>query len=181
MLILGFKSEHNFIRSTQATLKKKCQLLKADPKVWVITGVAGFIGSNLLGLLKLDQEVIGLDNFSTGYESNLDEVKSLVNRTQWDRFRFVKGNINDYEICKEIVSNSDYVLHQAALGSVPRSIKNPIETNSVNISGFLNILKASMDTNVKSFVYAASSSTMVTLNNCQKKRYYRTHFRLMRL
>lgn len=150
--------------------EEKCQLLRADPKVWVITGVAGFIGSNLLEfLLKLDQEVIGLDNFSTGYESNLDEVKSLVNRTQWDRFRFVKGNINDYEICKEIVSNSDYVLHQAALGSVPRSIKNPIETNSVNISGFLNILKASMDANVKSFVYAASSSTYGDSEQLPKK------------
>ena len=83
--------------------EEKCQLLRVDPKVWVITGVAGFIGSNLLEfLLKLDQEVIGLDNFSTGYESNLDEVKSLVNRTQWDRFRFVKGNINDYEISKRL-------------------------------------------------------------------------------
>lgn len=134
--------------------------LKSSPKVWLITGVAGFIGSNLLEyLLKLDQTIVGLDNFATGHQFNLNEVKSLVTDAQWQKFQFIEGDICDYETCFSAVKGVDYVLHQAALGSVPRSIANPIATNSANISGFLNILQASKEEGVKSFTYAASSST----------------------
>lgn len=137
----------------------KDQLLQS-PKVWLITGVAGFIGSNLLEtLLRLNQQVIGLDNFATGYQKNLDEVKSLVTPEKWQNFRFIEGDIRDFDTCAKACTEVDYVLHQAALGSVPRSINDPITTNSVNISGFLNMLTAARDANVKSFTYAASSST----------------------
>lgn len=137
----------------------KDQLLQS-PKVWLITGVAGFIGSNLLEtLLRLNQQVIGLDNFATGYQKNLDEVQSLVTPEQWQNFRFIEGDIRDFDACTKACTEVDYVLHQAALGSVPRSINDPITTNSVNISGFLNMLTAARDANVKSFTYAASSST----------------------
>lgn len=134
--------------------------LKKEQHTWLITGVAGFIGSNLLeALLKLDQKVFGLDNFSTGYQKNLDEVQSLVSKEQWSRFNFIKGDIRNLEDCQLACSGVEFVLHQAALGSVPRSIEDPINTNSVNTSGFLNMLVASRDANVKRFVYAASSST----------------------
>ncbi|MDC5822046.1 NAD-dependent epimerase/dehydratase family protein [Vibrio europaeus] len=134
--------------------------LLQKPKTWLITGVAGFIGSNLLEhLLKLDQYVIGLDNFSTGYQRNLDEVKSLVNHEQWAKFKFIKGDIRNLEDCRRACHGVDYVLHQAALGSVPRSIEDPITTNDNNISGFINILVAARDAKVSSFTYAASSST----------------------
>lgn len=134
--------------------------LKNESCIWLITGVAGFIGSNLLEtLLKLDQLVIGLDNFSTGYQTNLDEVKLVVSEEQWRNFKFIEGDICDLNVCKIATAGVDYVLHQAALGSVPRSIDDPIGTNNVNVSGFLNILVASKDAGVKSFVYAASSST----------------------
>ena len=134
--------------------------LKISPKTWLITGVAGFIGSNLLErLLNLGQVVVGLDNFSTGYQRNLDEVKSLVPETAWENFTFFEGDIRDIESCRKAVKNVDYVLHQAALGSVPRSINDPITSNEVNVSGHLNMLMASKDEGVESFVYAASSST----------------------
>jgi UDP-N-acetylglucosamine 4-epimerase len=134
--------------------------LKSSPRTWLITGVAGFIGSNLLEtLLKLDQKVVGLDNFSTGFQHNLDEVQSQVSKDQWQRFTFVKGDIRDLEACKYACDGVDYVLHQAALGSVPRSIEDPITTNENNISGFLNMLVAARDAKVRRFVYAASSST----------------------
>lgn len=134
--------------------------LQANPKTWLITGVAGFIGSNLLEtLLKLDQRVVGLDNFATGYQHNLDEVQTLVTEQQWTRFRFIEGDIRNLEDCREAVKGTDYVLHQAALGSVPRSIEDPIATNQANIDGFLNILVAAKDEQVSSFTYAASSST----------------------
>ena len=137
----------------------KAQLLEA-PKVWLITGVAGFIGSNILEtLLLLNQKVVGLDNFSTGHRHNLDEVQSCVSKEQWALFRFIKGDIRQLEDCKAACAEVDYVLHQAALGSVPRSINDPITTNAVNIDGFLNMLIAARDANVKSFTYAASSST----------------------
>jgi UDP-N-acetylglucosamine 4-epimerase len=139
--------------------KIKNQLLEA-PKTWLITGVAGFIGSNLLEtLLLLEQKVVGLDNFATGHQHNLDEVKSLVSSTQWDNFNFIEGDIRDYATCTEAVANVDYVLHQAALGSVPRSIADPIATNAANITGFLNMLQAAKEAQTKSFTYAASSST----------------------
>lgn len=134
--------------------------LPNSPKTWLITGVAGFIGSNLLeALLKLDQKVVGLDNFATGHQHNLDEVQSLVTAEQWARFQFIKGDIRNLEDCQAACTNVDYVLHQAALGSVPRSINDPITTNSVNIDGFLNMLVAARDSQVQSFTYAASSST----------------------
>ena len=134
--------------------------LKASPAKWLVTGVAGFIGSNLLEtLLKLDQEVVGLDNFSTGFQHNFDQVRELVSDQQWQRFTFVKGDIRDLGDCRKICSQVDYVLHQAALGSVPRSIEDPILTNDNNLTGFLNMLVAARDAKVKRFVYAASSST----------------------
>ncbi|MDF2177496.1 SDR family oxidoreductase [Aliiglaciecola sp. CAU 1673] len=136
------------------------QRLKAEPKVWLVTGVAGFIGSNLLEtLLKLDQKVVGLDNFATGHRKNLDEVKSLVGDKRWANFRFIEGDIRKKADCEEAVKGVDYVLHQAALGSVPRSLNDPVTSNEVNISGFLNMLVAAKEASVQSFVYAASSST----------------------
>jgi len=134
--------------------------LKEGPATWLITGVAGFIGSNLLEtLLKLDQKVVGLDNFSTGFQHNLDEVKSLVTSDQWRNFTFIEGDIRSPEDCARACSHADYVLHQAALGSVPRSVEDPALTNENNITGFLNMLIAARDAGVKRFVYAASSST----------------------
>ncbi|BDX20538.1 UDP-GlkcNAc C4 epimerase WbpP [Halopseudomonas aestusnigri] len=136
------------------------QTLPQDPKTWLVTGVAGFIGSNLLEtLLKLDQTVIGLDNFATGYQRNLDEVQSLVTAEQWARFRFIEGDIRNLDDCRTACEGVNYVLHQAALGSVPRSINDPITTNATNIDGFLNMLVAARDAKVDSFTYAASSST----------------------
>ena len=137
----------------------KNELLET-PKVWLVTGVAGFIGSNLLeNLLKLNQTVVGLDNFSTGYQHNLDEVKTQVANTQWARFTFYEGDICNLGDCQKAVKDVDYVQHQAALGSVPRSVEDPITTNASNISGFLNMLVAARDAKVTSFTYAASSST----------------------
>ena len=179
-----------------------CQQLPQAPRTWLITGVAGFIGSNLLEtLLKLNQRVVGLDNFATGYQRNLDEVQSLVSAEQWANFQFIKGDIRNLEDCRRAMTFDlfvapelsvapklslrarpaihgsriksgmtadesktpthpvDYVLHQAALGSVPRSVEDPITTNATNISGFLNMLVAARDAKVKRFVYAASSST----------------------
>lgn len=134
--------------------------LPVQPKVWLVTGVAGFIGSNLLEtLLLLNQTVVGLDNFATGHQHNLDEVKSLVSPVQWGRFKFIKGDIRNLEDCQSAVAGVDCVLHQAALGSVPRSIVDPINSNETNITGFLNMLVAAKDAGVKSFTYAASSST----------------------
>lgn len=133
--------------------------LRVSPKRWLVTGVAGFIGSNLLEtLLWYGQEVVGLDNFATGYQRNLDEVRKLVGN-KWSNFKFVKGDIRDLATCHAICENVDYVLHQAALGSVPRSINDPVATNSTNVDGFLNMLVAARDAQVKSFTYAASSST----------------------
>jgi len=134
--------------------------LPQQPKKWLITGVAGFIGSNLLEtLLKLNQKVVGLDNFATGHQHNLDEVQGLVSPEQWNNFSFIKGDIRQLEDCQRACQSVDYVLHQAALGSVPRSIADPITTNSTNIDGFLNMLVAARDAKVQSFTYAASSST----------------------
>lgn len=134
--------------------------LRKHPRKWLVTGCAGFIGSNLLeALLKLEQEVVGLDNFSTGFQRNLDEVRELVSREQWARFKFIKGDIRDIKACREAVDGVGHVLHQAALGSVPRSIEDPLTSNESNVSGFLNMLVASKDARVNAFVYAASSST----------------------
>ena len=137
-----------------------CEQLKRAPKTWLITGVAGFIGSNLLEiLLKLDQKVVGLDNFATGHQHNLDEVQASVTTEQWSNFDFIEGDIREFADCQKACNGVDHVLHQAALGSVPRSIADPITTNDTNISGFLNMLTAARDAHVSSFTYAASSST----------------------
>ena len=134
--------------------------LQTHPKTWLITGVAGFIGSNLLETLLLNnQQVVGLDNFSTGHQHNFDQVKDLVSTEQWANYTFIEGDIRDPDTCMKACNNVDYVLHQAALGSVPRSIEDPITTNENNISGFLNMLVAAKKCQVKRFVYAASSST----------------------
>ncbi|CAD5202324.1 NAD-dependent epimerase/dehydratase family protein [Pseudomonas sp. FEN] len=137
------------------------QELAASPRTWLVTGVAGFIGSNLLeALLHLNQRVIGLDNFETGHQRNLDLVQQTVSDTTWAQFKFVQGDIRQLKDCQRALEEDvDYVLHQAALGSVPRSLEDPIRTNSTNIDGFLNMLVASRDAGVKRFVYAASSST----------------------
>jgi UDP-N-acetylglucosamine 4-epimerase len=127
---------------------------------WLVTGVAGFIGSNLLeALLRLNQKVTGLDNFSTGYRHNLEQVEELVGPEAWRNFTFIEGDIRRLEDCASACNKVDFVLHEAALGSVPRSIEDPILTHENNISGFLNMLVASRDASVKRFVYAASSST----------------------
>ena len=136
------------------------EALVNEPKVWLITGVAGFIGSNLLeSLLLLNQKVVGLDNFATGFQHNLDEVQSVVTAEQWQRFTFIEGDIRNLADCQSACADVDYILHQAGLGSVPRSIADPINTNETNISGFLNMLVAARDAKVASFTYAASSST----------------------
>ena len=137
-----------------------CDKLKTAPKTWLVTGVAGFIGSNFLEtLLKLNKTVVGLDNFGTGHQHNLDEVHSLVTAEQWAKFSFIEGDIRQFADCQKACAGVDYVLHEAALGSVPRSIADPITTNETNISGFLNMLTAARDAGVASFTYAASSST----------------------
>lgn len=140
--------------------EETCDNLLKAPKTWLVTGVAGFIGSNLLEkLLLLNQKVIGLDNFATGHQHNLDEVQSIVSNEQWQRFLFIEGDIGNYDICQKATKDVNYVLHQAALGSVPRSIANPIASNAANVTGFLNILHAAKEANIDSFTYAASSST----------------------
>ena len=131
-----------------------------EPKTWLITGVAGFIGSNLLEkLLQLNQTVIGIDNFSTGHYKNLEDVRLLISDEQWKGFKFIEGDIANFETCNKVCHKIDYVLHQAALGSVPRSIQDPISSNLSNVTGFLNMLTAAKDAKVLKFVYAASSST----------------------
>ena len=161
------------IKSGESAYDKLCARLQTERHTWLVTGVAGFIGSNLLEtLLKLNQRVVGLDNFATGHQRNLDEVQTLVTSGQWANFHFIEGDIRKLEDCrramvfpqKDDVSEEgagrvEYVLHEAALGSVPRSLTDPIATNEVNISGFLNMLVAARDASVDSFTYAASSST----------------------
>ena len=134
--------------------------LTAEPKTWLVTGVAGFIGSNLVeALLQLDQRVVGLDNFATGHEKNLAQVEASVGAERWARFSFMRGDICDLATCHAACKGVEYVLHQAALGSVPRSLEDPLSTHAANNTGFLNMLVAARDAQVKRFVYAASSST----------------------
>lgn len=150
----------NDLTDTAVTYATVQASLAAQPQTWLVTGVAGFIGSNLLEtLLKLGQKVVGLDNFSTGHRHNLEGVQRAVSPEQWQRFRLLEGDITCLEDCQAAVKGVDYVLHQAALGSVPRSLNDPIATNRANIDGFLNMLVAARDGGVKSFTYAASSST----------------------
>ncbi len=141
-------------------IDKQSKFLKSNRRNWLITGVAGFIGSNILEfLLEHDQDVVGVDNFATGYQHNLTKVKNRVSDQQWASFRFIEGDICNYETCLNCCSDIDYVLHQAALGSVPRSIEDPLKTNQANVTGFLNMMVAARDSNARAFVYAASSST----------------------
>ena len=136
------------------------QTLPKQSRRWLITGAAGFIGSNLLeALLKLGQIVVGLDNFATGFERNLAEVKGIVGEQTWRNFTHIEGDIRELETCQRACEGIDYVLHQAALGSVPRSLENPLATHEANVTGFLNMLLAARDAGVERFVYAASSST----------------------
>ena len=142
-----------------------CARLVDEPQIWLVTGVAGFIGSNLLEtLLRLNQKVVGLDNFATGHERNLSEVRSLVSEDQWKKFHFIEGDIRNLEDCRRAMIHPEqgyvkFVLHQAALGSVPRSVDDPITSNAANVTGFLNMLVSARDAGVTRFVYAASSST----------------------
>lgn len=134
--------------------------LVVAPRRWLVTGAAGFIGSNLVEtLLALEQHVVGLDNFATGHRRNLDEVRAAVGPERAARLVFHEGDITRLDDCRRAVDGVDYVLHQAALGSVPRSLENPLATNAANVDGFLNMLLASRDARVARFVYAASSST----------------------
>jgi UDP-N-acetylglucosamine 4-epimerase len=134
--------------------------LQEKPMRWLVTGSAGFIGSHLVSaLLELDQTVVGLDNFATGHRRNIDEVAESVSAERWRRHRFVEGDVRNLEHCRGACASVDVVLHQAALGSVPRSIADPAATNATNIDGFVNMLIAARDARVRRFVYAASSST----------------------
>lgn len=133
--------------------------LSGTRKNWLLTGAAGFIGSNLLeALLRAQQSVVALDNLLTGYQHNLDDVRRNVGEQLWENCTFIRGDITDLETCKRACAGADYVLHQAALGSVPRSIDNPIATHQNNVDGFLNMLVAAKEAKVKRFVYASSSS-----------------------
>ncbi len=134
--------------------------LAAAPRRWLVTGAAGFIGSNLAeALLLLDQHVVGLDNFATGHRRNVDELLATVGPERAVRYTMIEGDITRLDDCRQACEGVDFVLHQAALGSVPRSLENPIATNAANIDGFLNMLVAARDARVARFVYAASSST----------------------
>ena len=140
--------------------EKRLALLRDAPQKWLVTGAAGFIGSNLVEtLLANGQTVTGLDNFMTGHQHTLDMVRGNVGEDAWQRFTFLEGDIRDSETCASACAGMDYVLHEAALGSVPRSLENPVLTNQCNIDGHLNMLVAARDAEVRSFVYAASSST----------------------
>ncbi len=140
-------------------IKAQYPQIAPGERTWLVTGVAGFIGSNLLeALLKLDQRVVGLDNFATGFQHNLDQVRQAVGSEAWARFKFIEGDIRSLDSCRAACAEADVVLHEAALGSVPRSIDDPITSHEVNVTGFLNMLVASRDAGVKRFVYAASSA-----------------------
>ena len=135
------------------------EALQKHPRTWLVTGVAGFIGSNLLeALLSLNQRVVGLDNLSTGHIKNLDEVRRLVSEQQWRGFKFVEGDIVSSAACKTACEGVEMVLHQAALGSVPRSMVDPVATHNSNVTGFLNMLIAARESGVKRIVYASSSA-----------------------
>ena len=134
--------------------------LKQNAYTWLITGVAGFIGSNILEYLLINnQKVVGLDNFITGHNHNLQEVQGEVSSAQWSNFQFIEGDICNFDTCLAATQSVDYVLHQAALGSVPRSLEDPILTNEINVGGFLNMLYAAKQSGIQRFIYAASSST----------------------
>ncbi len=142
--------------SAYENLKQK---LRAEPKRWLVTGVGGFIGSHLLErLLELNQRVVGLDNFSTGHARNLEQVRSIVGEEAWKNFQFLEGDIRDLAECKCACHEVDFVLHHAALGSVPQSMLDPLASHASNVTGFINMLVAARDAKVKRFVYASSSA-----------------------
>lgn len=144
--------------------------LRANPRRWLVTGAAGFIGSNLVEkLLILGQRVVGLDNFATGSRDNLCDVQRVVGAEAFKRFEFVEGDILHQNLCTEICREVDFVLHQAALGSVPRSVKDPRTSNQVNVDGFISMLLAARDAGVKRFVYASSSSVYGDEPNLPKR------------
>ena len=148
------------MNGTRTRYEEVSEALRRTPRRWLVTGVAGFIGSNLLEqLLRLGQQVVGLDTFATGYRHNLEQVRKLVGKRAWEQFTFYQGDIVQLEDCRKACAEVEFVLHQAALGSVPRSIADPIMSNASNVSGFLNMLVAARDAKVGTFVYAASSST----------------------
>jgi UDP-N-acetylglucosamine 4-epimerase len=127
--------------------------------VWLITGVAGFIGSNLLeALLHLDQKVIGLDNFATGCRCNLKLVRESVGPRAWEQFRLIEGDVQDTAVCRRATRGAHYILHQAGIGSVPRSIADPKCSHDNNVTGFLNLLMAARDNGAERLVFASSSS-----------------------
>lgn len=133
--------------------------LRSAPRTWLVTGAAGFIGSNLVeALLALDQRVVGLDNFATGSQRNLAQVRAAVGESRWSAFRFLKGDVRSLDDCRRACRAVDYVLHHAALASVPRSIADPIATDESNVTGFLNLLVAAHGATVSRFVYASSSA-----------------------
>jgi len=133
--------------------------LRRSPQSWLVTGAAGFIGSNIVEtLLCLNQKVVGLDNFATGHRHNLDEVRTRVTAQQWARFKFREGDICDPTFCRQAVHGVRYISHQAALGSVPRSIEDPLASHASNVTGFLNLLNAAREAKIRRFVYASSSS-----------------------
>jgi len=143
-----------------SAIERTRRRLQEAPLRWLVTGSAGFIGSHLVNaLLELDQAVVGLDNFATGHRRNIDEVATSVSPERWRRHRFMEGDVRNPEHCRAACAGVDIVLHQAALGSVPRSIADPAATNATNIDGFVNMLIAARDARVRRFVYAASSST----------------------
>jgi UDP-N-acetylglucosamine/UDP-N-acetylgalactosamine 4-epimerase len=134
-------------------------LLGGQTARWLVTGGAGFIGSHLVEqLLRAGQEVVTLDNLSTGYRRNLEEVERIVGEPARRRHRFIEGDICDPVTCREACEGVSYVLHQAALGSVPRSLERPADSHAANVTGFLNMLVAARDARVKRFVYASSSA-----------------------
>jgi UDP-N-acetylglucosamine/UDP-N-acetylgalactosamine 4-epimerase len=155
-MLFGQKVNHEMKMTKYSEITRR---ISTEQSTWLITGVAGFIGSNLLeALLRLNQRVVGLDSFLTGYKQNLDEVQSSVLAEQWKNFSFIQGDIRDLAACRKACEGVEYVLHQAALGSVPRSMEDPIATNEHNLAGSLNMLVAARDARVKRFVYASSSS-----------------------
>lgn len=139
--------------------EKLSDRLMESPRVWLVTGAAGFIGSNLVEtLLRLNQRVIGLDNYSTGSRRNLHQVQALVGQERWRKFHRIDGDTRDLPVCQRASEGADYVLHQAGLGSVPRSIAGPLESHASNVTGFLNVLLAARDSGAKRLVFASSSS-----------------------